>query len=90
MRLKMLKRVLLASASVTVISALLIATARNDSEAIKRAQDSGKVLQVLVSASATSTASVFTNATTGARYTWPAVYHKPAAPIRGDPDPGHS
>jgi len=90
MRLKRLKRMLLATASMTVISTLLIATATNDSDAIKRAQDSGKVVQILVSANTTSYMAVSMNTITGARYTWPAVYHKPTAPVRGDPDPERS
>jgi hypothetical protein len=89
MRLKKLKRRLLAGASLAVIGALLIATVRNDSEAIKRAQEGGKVLQLVASMSATSTmtwsSSVFVNHTTGARSEAPAVPRKPVASVRADP-----
>jgi hypothetical protein len=89
MRLKKLKSKYLAGVSSVAVVALLMATATGNREAIKQAQDNGKVVQILVSASATSTMTMSMSTTTGARFTWPAVYHKPAV-VQGDPDPERS
>jgi hypothetical protein len=90
MTLKTLKRILLASASVAVISALVVAMNRNDAKAIKQAQETGKLVQVVATASATSNIGHILNTTTGARYDWPAVPRKPVASKRDDPESGSS